>query len=52
MERTIRVTEHISGPLKDTIVEVVEAEGGCSIWSRASFTSRSTRSPRRLRLYR
>jgi hypothetical protein len=28
MERTIRVIKHISGPLKDTIVEVVEDEGG------------------------
>jgi hypothetical protein len=28
MERTIRVIKHLSGPLKDTIVEVVEDDGG------------------------
>jgi hypothetical protein len=28
MERTIRVIRHVDGPLKDTIVEVVEDEGG------------------------
>lgn len=28
MERTIRVIKHVSGPLKDTIVEVVEDDGG------------------------
>jgi hypothetical protein len=28
IERTIRVIKHVSGPLKDTIVEVVEDEGG------------------------
>jgi hypothetical protein len=28
MERTIRVIKHVSGPLKDTIVEIVEDDGG------------------------
>jgi hypothetical protein len=28
IERTIRIIKHTSGPLKDTIVEVVEDEGG------------------------
>ena len=28
MERTIRVIRHVSGPLKDTIVEVIEDDGG------------------------
>ena len=28
VERTIRVIKHVSGPLKDTVVEVVEDEGG------------------------
>ena len=28
VERTIRVIRHVSGPLKDTVVEVVEDDGG------------------------
>ena len=28
MERTIRVIKHVSGPLKDTIIEIVEDDGG------------------------
>jgi len=28
VERTIRVIRHVNGPLKDTIVEVVEDDGG------------------------
>jgi hypothetical protein len=28
MERTIRVIRHVDGPLKDTIVEVIEDDGG------------------------
>jgi hypothetical protein len=28
MERTIRIIKHVSGPLKDTIVEIVEDDGG------------------------
>ncbi len=28
MERTIRVIRHVDGPLKDTVVEVVEDDGG------------------------
>ncbi len=28
MERTIRVIRHVDGPLKDTVVEIVEDDGG------------------------
>lgn len=28
MERTIRVIRHVDGPLKDTVVEVIEDDGG------------------------
>jgi hypothetical protein len=28
VERTIRVIRHVDGPLKDTVVEVVEDDGG------------------------